>query len=63
VQAQPYRSGKGRMPGLALNAMRRGRTAGGVNPADITRGAQRLMREAKARKRPPRPARPPRPPR
>jgi hypothetical protein len=51
------------MPGLALNAMRRGRTAGGVNPADITRGAQRLMREAKARKRPPRPARPPRPPR
>ena len=57
---QPYRQGP-RVPTMALQAMRKGRTAGGFNMADIWRDAQKLGR-AKG-KSTARPARPPRPPR
>lgn len=44
---QPYRVGgqamgqmmPGQMPGMALQAMQRGRTAGGMNPMDQMRGS------------------------
>lgn len=66
LQAQPYRKGA-RQPSLALAAMLKGRSAGGQNSADITRGTQALLRAAKAKRhhraRPPRPKRAPRPPR
>jgi hypothetical protein len=48
---------------MALDAMRRGRTASGHNPKDLERNVQMLMRAKKSPKRPARPARPPRPPR
>lgn len=57
---QPYRRGA-RTPSLALTAMLRGRSTGGMNPADTTRAA--FLVAAGRRKRPARPARPPRPPR
>jgi hypothetical protein len=37
MQAQPYRKGKGREPGPALDAMQRGRTSSGFNPQDAVR--------------------------
>jgi hypothetical protein len=51
------------MPGMALNAMLKGRTASGHNPKDLERNVQMLMRSKKSGKRPARPARPSRPPR
>jgi hypothetical protein len=60
---QPYRKGN-RTPTMALTAMLRGRTAGGWNPQDITRMAQKLSNASPARsQRPARPPRPQRPPR
>lgn len=61
--AQPYRKGSLRPPGLALQAMTKGRTSAGYNPKDMERNLQTLQRAAKAPKRPARPARPDRPPR
>jgi hypothetical protein len=61
LQAQPYRKGKQRPRSLALEAMLRGRDAQGRNPADITRGTQRLMSAAKRPRRPARAKRPVRP--
>jgi len=50
------------MPGMALNAMLKGRTSSGFNPKDIERNVQVMQRAKQAsRKRPPRPERPPRP--
>lgn len=60
-RTQPYRKTAPRHPGLALTSMLRGRTTGGMNPADVSRGAATLMRAAKAGKRHRRPARPARP--
>jgi hypothetical protein len=61
-RAQPYRKGSNlRVPGAALTAMRRGRTAAGYNPADLQRNVQMLMRAGKGGKRPQRPTRPQRP--
>jgi hypothetical protein len=61
---QPYRKGAVRPPGQALTNMLRGRTAGGMNTADIWRGAAKLARAGKhSRGRAPRPQRPARPPR
>jgi hypothetical protein len=60
MQYQPFRKGA-RQPGPALDAMRRGRSASGMNSADITRAVQRMMRISKAKSRPDRPARPDRP--
>jgi hypothetical protein len=58
-RAQPYRKGNPlRVPGAALTAMTRGRSASGWNPKDLERNMQML---SKASKRPGRPARPPRP--
>jgi hypothetical protein len=51
------------MPGMALNAMLKGRTASGHNPKDLERNVQMLQRVKKSGKRPARPARPQRPPR
>jgi hypothetical protein len=34
---QPYRKSTGRQPGLALKAMKRGRTGTGFNPMDVQR--------------------------
>jgi len=60
-EAQPYRKGP-RQPGMALNAMLKGRTSSGFNPKDIERNVQRLQRSgAQQRARPPRPDRPVRP--
>lgn len=47
-RTQPYRKGLGRQPGLALSAMLKGRPQVGLNPADVTRMAQK---KARARKR------------
>jgi phage tail tape-measure protein len=60
-RTQPYRKGQARMPGPALTAMLRGRTAGGFNPADITRGAFLAKASTRGRGRPKRPVRPKRP--
>lgn len=61
--SQPYRKGSSlRLPGMALTAMKRGRTATGFNPKDMERNMA-LIRRVKARTRPERPARPERPPR
>jgi hypothetical protein len=61
--SQPYRKGSSlRLPGMALTAMKRGRTATGFNPKDLERNMD-MMRRAKARARPQRPPRPDRPPR
>lgn len=62
--SQPYK-GTAVIPGPALAAMKRGRTAGGLNPMDVQRGAQTMVglvaaetRHRKARKaRPAMPAR------
>lgn len=57
---QPYRKGP-RQPGAALTAMLRGRTAGGHNPADVSRVAMLMRAKGKTkRRRPQRPERPPR---
>jgi hypothetical protein len=62
-RSQPYRKGSSlRLPGMALTAMKRGRTAAGFNPKDIERDVAMVQR-VKARARPQRPARPDRPPR
>lgn len=47
-RTQPYRKGTGRQAGLALSAMLKGRPQVGLNPADVTRMAQK---KARARKR------------
>jgi hypothetical protein len=47
-RSQPYRKHTGRKPGLALSAMLKGRPQVGINPADVTRMAQK---KARARKR------------
>lgn len=62
-KTQPYRKGA-RQPGAALDAMRRGATAGGLNPMDVQRLAH-LIAAGRRRKagRPERPDRGPRPPR
>lgn len=44
---QPYRRGTGRKPGLALSAMLKGRPQVGINPADVTRMAQKKARVRK----------------
>lgn len=62
---QPYRKGP-RTPGLALTAMLRGRTVGGMNPADTKRAAAAMPKwwdNARRAPRKPRPQRPVRPPR
>jgi hypothetical protein len=46
---QPYRRGKPRQPGAALDAMRRGRTAFGHNPADARRAMHKAARRKKRR--------------
>jgi hypothetical protein len=51
------------MPGQALNAMLKGRTASGYNPKDLERNVQKLVSAGRSRKRPERPTRPERPPR
>jgi len=58
-KTQPYRKGA-RVPTDALRAMVKGRTAGGANPADVSRMAQQLATagESRGSARPPRPARP-----
>jgi hypothetical protein len=60
-RSQPFRQGA-RVPGAALDAMKRGRSASGSNPQDTVRA---FLTAAKKRgqKRPDRPARPERPPR
>ena len=60
MQYQPFRKGA-RQPGPALDAMRRGRTASGLNPADVTRATQMLRKLSAQKSRPDRPARPDRP--
>lgn len=57
---QPYRRGA-RAPSAALNAMLRGRTLTGFNPADVQRAA--FLVAAGTRKRTKRAPRSPRPPR
>lgn len=42
---QPYK-GKAVMPGPALEAMKRGRTASGLNPMDVRRASQGLAARA-----------------
>jgi hypothetical protein len=59
-QTQPHRRGA-RQPGLALDAMTKGRTSGGINPMDLSRAAQRMQKMLKPGGRPHRPARPERP--
>lgn len=63
-RAQPYRVGNPlRLPGGALEAMLRGRTLHGTNPADVMRMAQKLTgsKHPPLRlSRPPRATRPPR---
>jgi hypothetical protein len=49
-RTQPYRAGA-RMPGPALDAMKRGRSAGGLNPAD-TKRAGYLIAAGKRTQRP-----------
>jgi hypothetical protein len=49
------------MPGPALTAMMKGRTAAGFNPKDLERNVQKLVSAGKSRKRPERPTRPERP--
>jgi hypothetical protein len=56
---QPYRRGA-RVPGPALTAMLKGRTAASYNPQDAVRDWQ-SMRALTGRKRPVRPERPKRP--
>jgi hypothetical protein len=61
--SQPYRKGSSlRLPGMALTAMKRGRTATAFNPKDLERNMA-LVQRVKARSRPGRPSRPDRPPR
>lgn len=56
---QPYRKGSAiRNPGPALQAMLRGRSLHGTNPADQRRAL--MLKKAKRKTRPSRPARPPR---
>jgi hypothetical protein len=59
-RSQPYRRGP-RVPGPALTAMMKGRTASGFNPKDLERNVQKLVSAGKSRKRPERPTRPERP--
>lgn len=61
-RTQPYRVGP-RMPGPALDAMLKGRTAHGMNVADVKRAGFLVdaAKRANGRKRPARPQRPPRP--
>ena len=59
VQAQPYARGA-RQPSLALTAMLKGRTAGGLNPQDVLRQASKRAKRPARAKRAARPARPPR---
>jgi hypothetical protein len=63
-RSQPYRQGP-RVPGVALDAMKRGRSASGSNPQDAVRAfmSAAKKRTSKRPDRPPRPERPPRPPR
>ena len=62
-KTQPYRQGP-RSPGQALNAMTRGRTAGGMNPADVKRAGFLIAAGKQAQSgRVARPKRAPRPPR
>lgn len=56
---QPYRQGA-RTPGPALTAMLKGRSAGGMNSADVKRAGY-LIAAGKRHKRPDRPQRPQRP--
>jgi hypothetical protein len=53
---QPYRQGP-RMPGAALNAMLKGRTAGGYNPADAKRAGYLIAAGKKMAGRPSRKSR------
>jgi hypothetical protein len=46
-RSQPYRKHTGRKGGLALSAMLKGRPQVGINPADVTRMAQRKARDRK----------------
>jgi hypothetical protein len=48
---QPYRQGP-RMPGAALNAMLKGHTAGGYNPADAKRAGYLIAAGKKMAGRP-----------
>jgi hypothetical protein len=41
---QPYHGSTPSQPGPALTAMLAGRTAGGMNPADITRRSQAMAK-------------------
>lgn len=59
-QSQPYRKGP-RQPGMALNAMLKGRTSSGFNPKDIERNVAKMKQAGKQPSRPERPARPERP--
>lgn len=61
--AQPYKRGSAlRLPGGALSAMLKGRSASGWNPKDIERAVQQLTSAAPGSRtsRPPRATRPPR---
>lgn len=59
-KTQPYRKGA-RVPGAALSAMLKGRTAGGYNPQDSQRQAVKLLTRSRKKKTVDRPDRPPRP--
>lgn len=61
MQSQPYRRGKLREHSLPFLAMVRGRDSQGVNPQDVMRGTQNLLKHRKRSSRPSRPPRPQRP--